>query len=509
MINRVYIRDLILFDEVELELKRGLVVLSGSSGAGKSVLMNSILSSFGYSTAEASLCEINIDRPLRLESESYALRDEITLKVLKKGKIRYYLEGQNISKKAVNRLFTPFVQYLSMRDKSFFDSRDLITLIDTSLLSKDKKFKKLQKEYKTRYQNYKKKVGELNKIKQDEFKLSELIEFANFEIEKITSIDPKIGEDEKLLKVKYQLSRIDKVKEALEQANGIFHVEESVSQVYRLLDKDDGGFVEMMNQVRADFEDIELLSDELAEVDIEAILDRLEKISYLKNRYGGIKEALEYAESKQKELDGYKNIEQDKSMLENFLIIEYSELSILAGRISQARKRETPNLEKELEKCLGELKLPPLRFDFDSVELYEFGYDRVDVNLDGSKASTLSGGEFNRVRLALMVVSISETKDGGVLILDEIDANVSGDESIAIANMIAKLSSAYQIFAISHQAHLASKADQHILVSKQNSKSRVIVLDKEGRVDEVARIISGENPNIEAIQFSKKLLNLL
>ncbi|SFV64887.1 DNA repair protein RecN [hydrothermal vent metagenome] len=508
MINRLYLRELILFDEVELELEKGLVVLSGPSGAGKSLLMNSILSLFGYSMAEASLCEVTIDKPHNLNSEAYELEDEITLKALKKWNVRYYIDGQNISKKVIKRLFSPFVQYLSVRDKSSFESGELIALIDNALLSKEKSFKKLQQEYTERYLNYKRKVDELNKIKQDELRLAELIEFANFEIDKIMSINPKIGEDESLLKVKYQLSRIDKVNEALEQANTIFNVEESVCEVYRLLDKDASGFIEMMNQLRADFEDIELLSDELAEVNIEEVLDRLEKISSLKNRYGSIKGALTYAETKRKELAGYQNIEQDKSKLEHFLTSEFSELTTMAGRISQARKREALILEKELAEYLWELKLPPLKFIFESTELTKLGLDRLDVNLNGSKATTLSGGEFNRVRLALMVVAISGVKEGGVLILDEIDANVSGDESIAIANMIAKLSSVYQVFAISHQAHLASKANQHILVSKQDSRSSAVILDREGRVDEVARIIGGEKPNREAIEFSKKLLEV-
>jgi len=506
MLNRLYLRDLILFDEVELELDRGLVVLSGPSGAGKSLLMNSILSSFGYSVAEATLCEIRIDKPSNLESEAYELEDEITIKTLKKGRVRYYINGQNISKKSINSLVSPFVQYLSIRDKSGFESRELIGLIDDSLLSHNKSFKKMQKEYKKRYLNYKIKVNELNRIKQDESKLAELIEFANFEIEKISTIDPKVGEDGELLKVKHQLSRIDKVNEALEQASGIFSIEESISEVYRLLDKDDSGFVDMMNQLRADFEDIESLSDELAEVDIEVVLDRLEQISYLKNRYGSIEEALKYADSKRKELLGYQNIKRDKSMLDSFLVLEFSELNTIANRISIERKKEALKIERELAKYLAELKLPPLQFTFVGVGLNELGVDSVDVNLDGSKATTLSGGEFNRVRLALMVVAISSTKDGGVLILDEIDANVSGDESIAIANMIVKLSSVYQIFAISHQAHLASKANQHILVSKRDGRSSAVILDRDARVDEVARIIGGEKPNVEAMQFSRKLL---
>jgi DNA repair protein RecN (Recombination protein N) len=508
MFNRVYIKSLISFDEVELELEKGLVVISGPSGAGKSLLMNSILSSFGYGTAEASLCEISINKPLRLKSEAYAFEDEITLKALKRGKVRYYIDGQNISKKTLNGLFVPFVQYLSVRDKSGFETHRLIAMIDSTLISKNKSFGKLKKEYTKRYLNYKQKADELRKIERDESKLAELIEFANFEIEKIESVNPQVDEDLALLKVKHQLSRIDKINDALAEANNIFNLEESVNEVYRLLDKESGVFVETMNQLRADFEDIESLTEELAEVDIEGVLDRLEKISSLKNRYGSIKEALAYAKSKREELRGYQNIEQDKGMLQSFLTLEFSELSVLAGRITQARKKEAIKLEKELVGYLAELKLPPLEFVFKNSSLNELGQDHIDVSLNGSKATTLSGGEFNRVRLALMVVALLGVKDGGVLILDEIDANVSGDESIAIANMIAKLSCVYQIFAISHQAHLASKANQHILVTKAKNKSRAVLLDREGQIDEIARIIGGEKPNMEAIQFSKKLLEI-
>ncbi|MCK4440818.1 MAG: DNA recombination protein RecN, partial [Sulfurovaceae bacterium] len=332
-------------------------------------------------------------------------------------------------------------------------------------------------------------------------------EFATFEIEKIENINPQIGEDKELLKIKNQLSKIDKINDALSNANDIFNIEESVIEVYRLLDKDSSFFVDIMNQLRADFDDIELLTEELSEIDIEQVLDRLEQISILKTRYGSIEKALEYAQKKKIELSGYKNIEQDKTMLESFLEMESTELRILAGKITQYRKKETITIQKELEKYLFELKLAPIRFIFNPIILNELGQDRVDINLDGSTALTLSGGEFNRVRLALMVVSLSSKKDGGVLILDEIDANVSGDESIAIANMIAKLSSVYQIFAISHQAHLASKANQHILISKKDGISQAKILDRQGKVDEIARIVGGEKPNEEAINFAIKLLN--
>ncbi len=507
MIERLYLRDLVTFDEVELEFSNGLVVLTGPSGAGKSVLMSAILSSFGYSTqGAAALCELNLQKPDGMESDTYELENEMTVKTLKKEKLRYLIDGQNISKKVLGEMFSPYIKYLSVRDKGGFESDTLLDMLDRQLLAKDKTFKKLLKEYTKRYQNYKQKEAQLSKIKEDEAKLTELIEYAKYEVEKIVSINPQIGEEEDLLKVKQQLSRIDKIKDALAGAMEIFTLESSVEEVYRLLDKDASLFTDMMNQLRADFEETENLADELEEVDVEQVLDRLGDLTTLKNRYGSIEEAIAYRVAKEKELAGYQNIEQDKSMLESFLALEFSELQIIASKLSQARLREAKVLEKSLEGYLKTLKLPALTFDFSSVPLSRRGIDSTEVMLGSSKTATLSGGEFNRVRLALMTITIpSDHTKQGVLILDEIDANVSGDESIAIAQMIQTLSKVYQVFAISHQPHLSAKAQQHVVVTKVGEKSKVEVLNDEGRVSEIARIIAGENPTAEALEFAKKL----
>lgn len=495
------------FDEVELEFDSGLVVLSGPSGAGKSVLISAILSSFGYSPPTvAKICEVGIIRPKNLELDTYHLEELITIKSLKKDKLRYFVDGQNISKKTLNELFSPFVKYLSVRDKGGFDSFTLINIIDTQLSNRDKNFRLLQKEYKKRYTNYKEKLDELNKIINDETRLLELVDYAKYEIEKISSINPQIGEEKSLLKVKQQLSRLDKIKDALVKAEEIFTLEESVEEVYRLLDRDSSAFSDTMNQLRADFEETENLADELKEVDVEEVLNRLSDLTTLNKRYGSIEEALAYKKLKEEELTRYQNIEQDKSALISFLDMEYAELNIIASQISSLRQEESKILEVSLEEYLISLKLPKVIFQFLPKELDFMGIDEIDVLLGNSTIATLSGGEFNRVRLALMATTIdtNETKQG-VLILDEIDANVSGDESIAIANMIQKLSSVYQVFAISHQSHLSSKATQHILVTKIGDSSKAIILDESQRVSEIARIIAGENPTNEAMEFAKRL----
>jgi DNA repair protein RecN (Recombination protein N) len=507
LVERLYLRDLVTFKELELGFAQGLVVFTGPSGAGKSVLISAILASFGHATkGAAALCEVNLKKPPRLKSEAFLLEDEICIKTLKKEKLRYFIDGQSISKKVLAEMFSPYVKYLSVRDQGGMESSTLLEMIDRSLSAKEKRYQKSLKEYRKRYANYRQKAMQLEKIRKDEKALAEKIEFARFEIEKISSIDPKPGEMEELLRVKQQLSRIDKIREALSEAAEIFRYESSVEELYRLLDKDAGAFSEAMNQLRADFEESEAVAEGLEEIDVEEVLDRLSALTGLINRYGSIEEALAYRDEKMCELEGYGHIEQDKSMLEQFLQIEFNELSIIASRISHSRKGEAKVLEEKLEDYLASLKLPPLVFTFETAALGEEGIDHVSVAMDGTTVDTLSGGEFNRIRLALMAVSMPQNATSeGVLILDEIDANVSGDESIAIADMITKLSEVYQVFAISHQPHLSSKAVQHIVVEKHGGESTARVLGEEGRIGEIARIIAGENPTEQAMAFARKL----
>jgi len=506
-IRRLYLQELLSFEVSELTFDPGLIVLTGPSGAGKSILMQSVLSSFGYGSSEAKVCEVTLDRPEGVDSEHYALDDELTIRSIKKERTRFYLNEQNISKKTLRSLFHRSIRYLSVRDKSGFESAALLELIDRSCKSHDRSFRKLTREYKKRYRHYRDRLDELEKIRRDETRLAELKEFAAYEIEKIRSIDPRVGEDEELMRIKQQLSRIDKIDEALGRAETIFDSEEAVYELFRLLEREDDYFSDAMNQLRADFEETRSLADELTDIDVEEVLDRIEKISGLKSRYGSISGALEYLERKEEELAGYETIEEDKSALESFLSLEYAELTILAQRISMTRREEAGRIEKELAHSLDELKLPAARFLFVNETLTESGMDHTDLHIGEASTATLSGGEFNRLRLALLVVTMKRQREkGGVIILDEIDANVSGDESIAIASMIARLSSHYQIFAISHQAHLSARADQHILVSKEAGVSRAKVLDEEERTAEISRIIGGEKSAEEAVAFARKLL---
>ena len=504
MIRRLLVREMLSFPEVQLEFVPGLVVFTGPSGAGKSLLMQAILANLGYGGSEAKLCEIEMERPPDMESEDLLLGETLTIRALRKGRARYYLNDQHLSQRRLRELLAPYVHYLSVRDREGFETERLLEILDAEAATLAEDFAAVREEYDRRWHRYRETSRELERIRRQEREMAERMEFARFEIDRIAAIDPKEGEYEELLAVKQRLSRLDRIKETAQRAAAIFDSEESVEELFRLLDRDGSYFSEAMNQLRVDLEEVEQLADELQEIDVEGVLDRLEQLSSLIARHGSIAEALAHKAAKEAELAGYEHLEEDKSELEAFLERERAALSSLAEKMGKARRAAARSLEAKLAPLLERLKLPGVRFRFTPVALGEWGGDGVDLELEGSRTATLSGGEFNRLRLSLMSVAAGE-RGSRIIFLDEIDANVSGDESIAIAEMIGELARRHQVFAISHQPHLSARAHQHILVRKEGGVSVAESLEETGRIREIARIVSGEGADEEATAFATKL----
>ena len=243
-------------------------------------------------------------------------------------------------------------------------------------------------------------------------------------------------------------------------------------------------------------------------MDIEQVLTRIEELSTLNKKFGGVKEALEYKKEKEQELEGYENISFEKAILEKNIKKLSTELDTLSQTISTKKRKENlPLLESKVNEYLKFLYLENLKINLDTKELDVSGIDVIEFTLNDTKLDKISSGEFNRLRLALLTArSHYEIDTNGILFLDEIDANLSGKESASIAQVLNKLSQNYQIFAISHQPQLSATAHQHFLVKKENNISCVKPLNKEERINEIARMISGENITTEALEFSKQLL---
>ena len=508
MIRRVYLKDCLSFNEVDLEFKNGLNIFTGPSGAGKSILMQAILSLFALADVKAKLGEVELDN-LKFDDESYDINsdDDIVIKSIKKDKVRYFLNNQSISKKNLNEFSKKLIKHLNLKDTSEFDSLKLIDFLD-KLTSKNKKeFKELKDTFDNLYIEFQIIKKELKKILEDENKLEDLKEFAKFEISKIEQINPSIDEYEELNLIKKRLSKKEKIEVAIKKASGIMEFNHNVTSALELMEVNSSFFDEAMNELNNVFEKFNDSLYELEDINIENVLDRIEKLSALQKRFGSIEECLKYKEQKKIELESYENIFFQKEKLEKRYKIINEKLLELSQEISLYRKETSLILEDKINEYLKFLYLSNAKIIFEEKELDSSGIDNILFELNGVTLETISSGEYNRLRLALLTsMSEFDIVDNGILFLDEIDANLSGKESDAISKVLIKLSNSYQIFAISHQPQLTSSANQHFLVDKQNGNSKVILLNNKERINEIARMISGENITNEAIEFAKNLL---
>jgi len=508
MIDRFYLKDFLSFKEVDLEFKKGLVVFTGPSGAGKSILMDAFLSLFGYKDARAALGETSISSA-GISNEAFDIdeNDDIIIKEIKKEKVRYFINNQSISKKNLFAFSHNIVKHLHLRDVSDFQSAKLITFLDKLCVIKSKKFSKLKEDFENAFLEFSTVKAKLAKIRQDELKIEDLKEYAKYEIEKITAIDPKADEYEELNRIKKQLSRKDKIEDAIKKASVIFDSSSAVSTALELMEVDSGFFDESINELNNIFEGFNDTLSELEELDIENVLDRIEKLSSLQKRFGSIEEALVYKDEKQKELDSYENITFEKSLLEKQELELFNACEEFAKELTKKRNDASRVLEEKINYYLEFLYLSNAKITLEDKTLDISGSNTVIFELNGVNLDTISSGEFNRLRLALLTsMSGFEIVQGGILFLDEIDANLSGKESNAIANVLSTLSKTYQIFAISHQPQLTATADQHFLVDKKDGVSTVRVLNKDEKIEEVSRMISGEDITKEAREFAINLI---
>jgi len=507
MIERFYLKDYLSFKESALDLQSGLVVFTGPSGSGKSILMESILASVGGTSCDAAVCESSVTWEIDEESCGIENDDINVFKHIKKEKSRYFINNQSLSRKSISAVAAKYLRHLSLKDFSDFENENLLEILDARIEAKSQNIMELKAKYRETFTEYNWTKHELQVIEDEEKKIVELKEFAAFEIKKIEDVNPTAGEDEELLEIKKELSRKEKVLESIGAATEIFNYEHLVASALESLDVESSFFDDAMNELRGVFESAEERFNALEDVDVEEVLNRIEELSGLKRRYGSIEEALEYKEQKKIELAKYENIEIEKHDLAQKYERLAEEVRTLADALSALREVELTSFEADLNEYLKNLYLREAKVSMQRVEYGKAGQDSVSIKLSGTKLDKISTGEFNRLRLAVLALkSEFMSKNGGVLMLDEIDANLSGEESMSVAKVLKQLSKHFQIFVISHQPQLTSMGDQHFLVYKDGNISKTKELDFEERVDEIARIISGENISEEAKKFAKELL---
>ena len=177
MIERFYLKDYLSFREVELNTTGGLIVFSGPSGSGKSILMKSILSSFGVEACDASLCESSVNWHLEMDDFGIENEEINIFKQIKKEKARYFINNQSLSKKAISNLSFNYLRHLSLKDYSDFEDANLLSILDARIQKNSKEIQNLKKSYKDSFLKHAEVRAELNAIEEEEKKIVELKEF--------------------------------------------------------------------------------------------------------------------------------------------------------------------------------------------------------------------------------------------------------------------------------------------------------------------------------------------
>ena len=537
MITKLSIESSPIFGNLELRFKEGFCVFSGASGSGKSVLMESLLSCFGLKEPNAP----NIETDLLLSPkflEELGLEGELlNIKIVKKDKIRYFVNFAPIAKKTLSDLLGQHIKHIHSRGGDELEGASLVGLLDSYCVKSTPKHTQDLERLKSDFARLKEAKSALKELEAKQSHTAQLKEMAEFEINKIASLNPKEGEYENLLILKKTLSHKEKIKEAISKASVAFgYTSEILSALNALniareqdtqqnqdntqneVEEIHTRLSQALNDAQSVLEREQSRLDELDELDSEAMLHRISSLSDLIHRYGGISNALATLESKKAELETLQNFDTHKKELHSQIATLESSLKNLCANINANRAKALPTLESSLKNLCSELKLPTPSIKLIPKELESNGDLGVDLCLANSGIDTLSAGEFNRLRLAIMCLVARLNKAQGVLILDEIDANLSGEESEGVAKVLKELSKSYQVFAISHQMNMPSLADAHFLVAKNNgdfvdskdckeAKSSITLLNYDGRVRELARMVSGANITNEAIEFAKTRLS--
>lgn len=548
MIKQLRIKDYILIDELTANFDKGLNVITGETGAGKSILISAMDLAFAPRVSkdvikngcDKAVIELSIEntkhdlKQLFEENGIDDFGDEITLtKEITQNAVRSRVNGTLVNQEFIKNLRALFLDIHSQHQTySFLQPKYHITLLDT--YAKDVYGEKLN-EYKKLYSEYTNLKSQLEKAKNSADATESQIEFLQFQVNEIESAEIQSPtEDEELNAELEVLENAEKLKEL-------------TGSSYWAINGDDGSIMEAFGKIKQNIskaasfdskleeleqnlietiENLHEISSELRNYSqnldndterLNEIQERLYLLDKLKRKYGGTLEAV--METHQKLSEELSNIEfstKNIEELENLIKNAHKNLSERAAEISEHRKNYANVLSVYIQERLAKLELPKARFEI-SVKEKELGSDGFDdveflISTNVSEdlkplAKTASGGEISRVMLAIKSI-FAQTDDIDTVIFDEIDTGISGKASQSVADEIVELSKFHQIILITHQAIIASKADKHFYVRKsQNDETKVdvYVLTGENRIKALAELAGGEI-NEQSIEFAKSLI---
>lgn len=566
LLSELSIRNFAIIESLNISFQKGLTVLSGETGAGKSIIIDAISLLVGgrgsaefvrYGTDKAEIEGLfyieDEQHPCVMKAEELDIEIEDGMIILKRdisvnGKSVCRVNGKLVTLSTLKEIGKTLVDIHGQHETQDLMNEDRhLFMLDH--FEGDHILVQLEK-YQNGYREYEQLKKQLNSLTENEQQMAHRLDLIQFQHEEIRNADLKIDEEQNLLEERLKISNFEKIYKALgdsyrsltEERSGLDHVRNAMNQMESITDLDTA-YQENYDAIANSYYLLEEVAYQLREkLDmmeydpnrLDEIETRLNEIRMLKRKYGNtVEEILAYADEIEKEIFTIENkdvhIETTKKKLKEIEQLIVKEATLLSDMRHNLANRLTTAIHQELkelymEKTKFEVMIKKKEGTIDDplvegapVKMTQVGYDNVEFYISTNPGEPLkplskvaSGGELSRIILALKSI-FSKHQGVASVIFDEVDTGVSGRVAQAIAEKIYRVSVNSQVLCITHLPQVASMADAHLFIRKQIANERTVtsvtVLSQNEKVTEIARMISGVEITDLTTEHARELLS--
>ncbi|WP_434565459.1 DNA repair protein RecN [Thermoanaerobacterium thermosaccharolyticum] len=559
MILALSIKNIALIEEAEIKFEDGLNILTGETGAGKSIVIDSMMLLLGgrankdiirNGTQKATvegIFLINSHRDLIhniLDEAGIEYEEDDTLiisrDITENGRNYCRVNGRIVSLSFLNKLGTYLVDILGQHEHQFLlDNSKHMSILDNF---QDKDFFRIKNMIKDLLEKYNSLNNKLKEFNLDDKEKISRIDLLKYQINEIESANIKPGEEDDLIEKRNILMNSEKLFNYMNESYSLLYkgigdnasIIDTLSTVLKNLDtsfridKKLEKLKDMVESVLYTLEDCSLqIRDYVENIDFNAdnlneIEKRLDLLNNLKRKYGRtIEEIIKYKEEKNDELLKLLNAEKEINKLNEEKEKIMAKIKELSDELHLKRRNVADFLEKKISTVLSELNMPNTIFKVDIRKKdvpNENGMDDVEFLISTNIGEPLkplekiaSGGELSRIMLALKTI-LADFDGISTLIFDEVDTGISGKAAQAVAEKIALISRNHQVICVTHLPQITSMADAHYKITKEVNKDKTYIkiekLNYEGKIKELSRIISGSIMTDTTYNHSKELIDL-
>ena len=557
MLISLHVKNLALIDETEVYFGNGLNILTGETGAGKSIIIGSVNLALG-AKAEKEMIRTGADYALvelvfQIEKEEQLqeirqlelpVEEDGTVILQRRimpGKSLCKVGGETVSVRQVKALAGILIDIHGQHEhQSLLKPGKQLEILDDYA---GEALYKLKKQLKERYEEYKEVVRQLSADDVDEETRKREISLAEFEAQEIEEAGLSPGEDIEMEKTYRKLVNGQKIQETLTLAHQLSGYEEggagdavgrAVKEVRSIVSYDET-LQEFENQL-LDIDSLlndynRMAADYLSNLEFDGELfsrteKRLDVINHLKSKYAGtgnsIEEILAYQEKLQEKLEKYQNFDAYKQQLLQKESSLKEALLKLCGKISKIRKDSALKLAQSMKKALIDLNFMDVAFEInvqpEPDKIGAEGYDKTDFMISTNPGEALkslsqvaSGGELSRIMLALKTV-LADKDEIETLIFDEIDTGISGKTAWKVSEKMGILGKKHQLICITHLPQIAAMADTHFQIEKsvveERSVTRIRKLEEEDSIKELARMLGGASITETVLNNAREMKDL-